>query len=219
MPTVTDIAVGNIIEHIAGGTIRGRRTQLATKWFVRTVTGVQPYPAGILAIQNALMLAINTLYRDCCSPDWTLNVHFTQRIAATETLYPPVRSKGVYQGGGGVGTFTGVSDFGEIAGAIVRFSYLSGKTEQGELRVGPLPNAAVTAGDLTGAAVTRLGALATRLTSNVTAAAGAIVLEPVAWRTGTKAVPHQPFASQYFGAIIGPHHTTMNRRRDKPLEI
>ncbi len=219
MPTVAAVQIANIFQHTFIGDIRGRRTELVTKWEAIAVTGVQSYPTGIQDIQTALTAAIKTLYLACLSPDWNCQLVLTQRIAESETAFPPVRSKGVYATSSGAGTFTGVNDQPGLAGEVVRFNYLTGRMNQGALRIGPLPNAAVVQSVLSGTAVTKLAALATVLVSNVSAAAGAITLAPVAWRVGTKGHAQQPSASQLFGFIIGPNYTTMNRRKPLPLNI
>lgn len=220
MANVNDVAIGNIFEHRFVGVIGTRKTQLVTRWQVIGLPAIANYPQAVAAIDTAINATWRSEYRACIPSNWTLIESITQRIAETPTSTPPVRSRGVVIGLNLPGTWAGLglAEIPDVAGAILRHNYKAGKTEQGELRIGPLSYLAVTGSQLTGSAITALAALATKLVSNVLFGTGG-VLAPVAWRRGTKAAPNQPYSSLLFSYAIGVNYTTVHRRKPLPFSV
>lgn len=217
---VAPITSGNIIEVRHRGVCLGKSVLMVTRWQVLTPDAGPDYPTSINNIVTAFSGGtLLTNYRACLPTNYTLDYVEAQRLAITATGINPQRSRA----GRSVllslaGTWGGsVTDNPSAAAGIERFSYISGKTEQGELHVGPMPTDAVVLGVITGAMQIKLAALAGNLIASV-GYGGVGVLIPGAWRKGTKAAPTQPSFSQYLGASIGVNVSSEKRRRYTAFE-
>ena len=219
MAQVHDLTIGNIFQHtIIGIAQTGHATNMVTRWQLTALTTAQAYPSGILAVAQSLNAALQVLYKACLPADWTITGSLTARIAESETAYPPIRSRGLRLTLTGPGTYpSGVTKAANIAASIQRFSFKSGRTEQGEMHIGPIADTAYLLGVLQAPILTALNALAGQLVASVNLIGPTGTLGPVAWRQGTKAVPHQPFLSQYFGYIVPTFISSERKRKIDPI--
>lgn len=219
MPLVNPVGLGNVFQHEVHGNILGRPTMLVTRWVCVGVPASVAYPSAILDVNTALGAAIMAALRPCLPSNWSSEFTKSQRIAESPTVWPPMRSRANRINITLAGTWPAVvSNQPATAGALQRYSYNSGKTEQGELHVGPLADNTVVNGELTAGIQVALGGLATVLTSNVAFGAGG-VLSPVFFRTGTKAAPHQPSVTLCIGSSIGLNYSSEKRRRGVPFGV
>lgn len=216
------ISVGDVIEVKFNGHTSESKVELVTRWGVYTPDSASSanYVQGVTAIRDAMAAGgagtFKTTYLAAMAPAYTLDYVSAQRIGITG-FYQRSRRVSVFEGS--AGTYAGsplTIDNPASTGVIERYTANVGRTEQGDLHIGPVPTGGFILSVLTGGYQAILAAIAAVLTVGMTYGSTG-QLSPVFYRKGTKAAPTVPSVSyiQYYN-VIG-QLRSVRRRLGKPV--
>lgn len=210
-----NIGIGDIIEARYVGVCDTRPVQLVTRWKISQADAVTDYAGAITNFLNAWSSNAGGTamhrYLLCMSPDYNLFYATAQRIAENDVYKRSRKFQALINLPGLYATASTRVDNSTSTAIIQRFNLNAGRTEQGDLHIGPLAASQYALDLISAGTVTLLTNLATSLT-NVMPWGTTGNSQPTGYRKGTKAAPNVPGHTIWTNFNIGGTVRYMRRR-------